>query len=173
MHVHFGLTWLHEWVYCLVTSGIILTFAILVYINRTKDGGPGILQNIAEVTVEYLENLISTELGRDKLASLLPFLCTFLFYILISNLFLVIPNAHPPTSDWSNTAAMALIVVIALQFYNVKFNGPKKAIKLWLDPVPELTHKEPKEAEQIAKPEKSKKSGPSKGAALLKIVALL
>ena len=149
MHVHFGLSWLHQWMYCIVTTGIILIFAILVYKNRKKDGAPGILQNIAEVAIEFMEDLISTELGPDKLSSLLPFLCTFLFFILISNLFLIIPNAHPPTSDWSNTVALAMIVIIALQFYNIKLNGPKKAIKLWLDPIPELTQKEPTEEEPV------------------------
>ncbi len=172
MHVHFGLSWLHQWMYCIFTTGIILTFAILVYKNREKDGPPGILQNIGEIAIEFMEDLISTELGRDKLSSLLPFLCTLLFFILISNLFLIIPNAHPPTSDWSNTVALAMIVIIALQFYNIKFNGPKKAIKLWLDPIPELTQKETTEGDELVKPEKKEKVPSSKDSGLLKIAAV-
>ena len=171
MGIHFGLSWLHQWTYCFFTSGVILIFAILVYKNREKDA-PGILQNIAEVAIEFMENLISTELGRDKLPSLLPFLCTFLFFILISNLFLIIPNAHPPTSDWSNTIALALIVVIALQFYNIKLNGIKKAAKLWFDPIPELTQKGPVEVNESPKQEKSEKDKTSKNAMLLKIAAV-
>jgi len=66
-----------------------------------------------------------------------------------------------------------MIVVIALQYYNIKFNGPKKAIKLWLDPVPELTQKKPKKVEELAEPKKSKKGGSQKGSTLLKIVAVL
>ena len=151
MHVHFGLTWIYEIIYCTVTSAIILAFAYLAIKNKKKDGVPGSFQNIAEVLVETLDNIIRTELGQEKLALLLPFLGTFVLYILISNFFLIIPHAHPPTSDWSNTFALALIVVIALQYYNVKFNGPKKAAKLWLDPIPGLGQKEASYEEDIIK----------------------
>ncbi|MGA1794340.1 MAG: F0F1 ATP synthase subunit A [bacterium] len=149
MHVHFGLTWIYEIIYCSITSAILLIFSYLAIKNRQKDGAPGSVQNIAEVLVESLDNIIRTELGQEKLAHLLPFLGTFVLFILISNFFLIIPHAHPPTSDWSNTFALALIVVIGLQYYNIKLNGPKKAAKLWLDPIPGLGKKEASDEEEV------------------------
>ncbi|MGA1823733.1 MAG: F0F1 ATP synthase subunit A [bacterium] len=138
MHVHFGLTWLHQFIYCGITTVVILLFTYFMNKNKTKDKLPGWTQNIAEMVVELLEGLIAPELGHDKLPYILPFLGTFFFFILISNLFLIIPNTHPPTSDWSNTLALALILVVSLQYYNIKINGPKKAAKLWFDPIPGL-----------------------------------
>ncbi|MBN2372327.1 F0F1 ATP synthase subunit A [bacterium] len=151
MHVHFGLTWFYQLLYCFITTAIILIFAYLVHRGRKKDGVPGSIQNIAEVLVEALDNIIRPELGKEKLPHILPFLGTFVLFILISNFFLIVPHAHPPTSDWSNTFALALIVVISLQYYNIKLNGPKKAAKLWLDPIPGLGKKEDSEELESAK----------------------
>lgn len=170
MHVHFGLTWFGQLFYCFITSAIILIFAYLVHKNREKDGVPGSIQNIAEVLVEALDNIIRPELGEEKLPHILPFLGTFVLFILISNFFLIIPHAHPPTSDWSNTFALALIVVISLQYYNLKFNGPKKAAKLWLDPIPGLGKKEDSEEDEPAKMQDSgENTGIKKGSNLWKI----
>ncbi|MGA1867522.1 MAG: F0F1 ATP synthase subunit A [bacterium] len=161
MSVHFGLAWRYQLIYCFITTGIILLFTYLMNKNKTKEDLPGWTQNISEMVVEFLENLIAPELGQKNLPYILPFLGTFLLFILISNFFLIIPNAHPPTSDWSNTLALALIVVVSLQYYNIKLNGPKKAAKLWLDPIPGLTEKKGSEEEVHTKvsPAEAKKKG--------------
>lgn len=173
MHIHFGLTWLNQIFYCFVTSAIILIFTYIVYKNRVTDGLPSNSQNIAEMLIEFLEDLIIPELGRERLPHLLPFLGAFLLFILISNAFLIIPLTHPVTSDWSNTFALALIVVISLQYYNIKLNGPKKAAKLWLDPIPGLGKSEPSSQEVEEKNVIEKKEGSNILSIIIKIFVVL
>lgn len=124
-----------------ITMGVIFLFALLVRLKRKKEGVPKGIQNIGEAIVEFLVDLIEPVLGEKLVPIALPFLGTFFIFILFSNLLLILPHplSNPPTGDISVTASLAFICVFGLQFYNAfVINGPKKAFKMWLNPVPGL-----------------------------------
>lgn len=133
----------------LIFAGIVslaaIIFALSSYFKKKKDKVPSGIQNVAEAIVEFLVNLIEPVLGEKLVPVALPFLGTFFIFILLSNYLLILPHpfSNPPTGDISVAAALAIISVFGLQFYNVFIvNGPKKTLKLWLNPVPGLNGEE-------------------------------
>lgn len=99
------------------------------------------MHNVGEAVVEFLVNLIEPVLGEKLVPIALPFLGTFFLFIFFSNILLILPHpfSNPPTGDISVTASLAFICVFGLQIYNAFIvNSPKKAIKMWLNPVPGL-----------------------------------
>ncbi len=123
----------------IVTGGLTL-FAIIALGKRTW-GVPGSLQNVAESVVEFLINMFEPEFGKDLMPLLLPILGAFFLFILISNTFLLIPYTQCPTGDLSTTAALAFISIVGIHILSIKLKGPKKYLKDWISPYPELTQK--------------------------------
>lgn len=122
-----------------ITTGAVFIFAILAYLKKKNSAIPRGIQNIAEAVVEFLVNLIEPVLGKKLVPVALPFLGTFFIYIFFSNFLLIVPSpfSNPPTGDISVTLALAFICVFGLQFYSaLVVNGPVKALKLWLNPIP-------------------------------------
>lgn len=83
---------------------------------RATSGPPGRLQNAVESVMQFLNNIIEENLGRDpgRIASIA---LTLFFFIWISNLLGLIPvptYIHSPTSDVNATFALALLVFVLL-----------------------------------------------------------
>jgi F-type H+-transporting ATPase subunit a len=123
----------------IVTGGLAL-FAIIALGKRTW-GVPGSLQNVAESVVEFLLNMFEPEFGKDLMPLLLPIIGAFFLFILISNTFLLIPFTHCPTGDLSTTAALAFVSIVGIHILSIKLKGPKKYLKDWINPYPELSEK--------------------------------
>ncbi|MFH0856429.1 MAG: F0F1 ATP synthase subunit A [bacterium] len=131
--------------YFILFSGIstiaAIIFAAIFNLKKKKTGVPRGFQNFSEAIVEFLVNLIEPVLGEKLTPIALPFLGTFFIYILLSNVLLIVPHpfANPATGDISVTLALACICVFGLQIYSFfVVNGPKKTLKMWLNPVPGL-----------------------------------
>jgi F-type H+-transporting ATPase subunit a len=140
--------------YYLLFAGAVTTlavvFALLVNSKKRKGNVPKGIQNIGEAIVEFLVNLIEPVLGKDLVPLALPFLGTFFIYILLSNILLIAPHpfSNPPTGDISVTVALAVICVFGLQIYNALIvNGPKKALMMWINPVPKMDSGDHKDSE--------------------------
>ncbi len=113
-------------IYALGTSLLFAFISIRVYRNRKLI--PGKLQNFLELCVEGMFNFISTILGNDA-KKYTPFLGTLFFYILINNLWGVIPGGHSPSTSINITASLAIMVFLYSQYTGITrlgFGG-------WLD----------------------------------------
>jgi F-type H+-transporting ATPase subunit a len=84
---------------------------------------PGKLQNLAEMVVEGLYNFIVDILGPRYGPRYVPFLGTLFVYILVMNLFGLIPFMDSPTSNLNVTVALALIVFIYAQYIGFRELG--------------------------------------------------
>lgn len=131
-----------------VTSHVTTMWAVMALLlvvcfltTRRLTKVPGHLQNLVEFTVEGLLNFFGGILGPEKARRYFPLLATFFLFILLSNWSGVLPGAgyikgfKPPTSTWSVTAGLAVVVFFAVQIAGVKEKG-LKYLKHFIEPVP-------------------------------------
>jgi F-type H+-transporting ATPase subunit a len=113
-------------IYALGTSILFAFVAVRVYNNRKMI--PGKLQNLLELCVEGMFNFISTILGKDAV-KYTPFLGTLFFYILINNLWGIIPGGHSPSTSINITTSLAIMVFLYSQYTGITRLG----VVGWLD----------------------------------------
>ena len=94
------------WIVC----GVVFTFFYLA--GRKGQMIPTKLQGMAEVTIEFLRDLIRENAGEEGLRYF-PFLGSLFLFILLSNLLGLVPGAYTATSQIIVTGALALIVYFA------------------------------------------------------------
>ncbi|NLY09172.1 MAG: F0F1 ATP synthase subunit A [Tissierellia bacterium] len=80
----------------------------------------GIL-HIAEITVESMQNLVITNMGKHNL-KFAPYILTLALFLLFSNLWGLL-GLTPPTSDVSITMSLALITFALTQIFSFRSNG--------------------------------------------------
>lgn len=125
-----------------IMSGIVILFlAIISYLGtRRMQKVPGRLQGILEMLVtglfDFVEGVIGP--GGRKYA---PFVASLFIYILLMNVFGVIPGYKSPTSGLNMTIALALCAFFYVQTQALKANGFVGYIKhyvgdpWWLGPL--------------------------------------
>ena len=95
---------------------------------------PGNAQNVFETIVSGLEEFVVGITGDEGRKSF-PLVITIFLFVLLGNLFGLVPGFFPPTASINTTLACALIAVgwshvIGLQYHGVKY------IKHFLGPIP-------------------------------------
>jgi len=104
-----------------IAGAVLVVFALLSTRNMQKR--PGKLQNLAELIYEGFEGLvvgIAGEHGRKYV----PLVGTLFLYILICNLFGLLPAPFvAPTASLNTTVALALLVFLYVQFEGIRVNG--------------------------------------------------
>lgn len=81
------------------------------------------LRTFMEVFVGYFYDLMKDMMGPKRAKRYFPLIGTCAIFIFISNYMGMIPGFNPPTSSWSITLGMALIVFVAFNYYGLKENG--------------------------------------------------
>lgn len=79
------------------------------------------VQNIVEVIAETLLNLAESSIGHRG-RFFFPLIATLGMYILVCNLFGLIPGFESPTSNINTTASMAIPVFLATHYYGIKIH---------------------------------------------------
>jgi F-type H+-transporting ATPase subunit a len=112
---------------------VVLTLAVMfvllalgLYIRNTVTAGPpSRLQNAVETVVQFLNNIIEENLGRDP-GTISTIALTLFFFIWIANLIGLLPvptYVHSPTSDINATFALALLVFVLVNIRAFQTNG--------------------------------------------------
>lgn len=107
-------------IYAFLTSLIFIFIAVRVYANRQMIPGP--LQNAVEMLVEGMYNFVHSILGKDT-KTYIPLLGTIFFYILMNNLWGIIPLGHSPSTAIEVTGSLALVVFGVSQYTGFKRLG--------------------------------------------------
>jgi F-type H+-transporting ATPase subunit a len=107
--------------YALLASLILIAISIVVRMNLSLV--PSGAQNLMEVFADMFHTTAITNIGKEYGEKFYPLLGTLFLYILVCNLFGLIPGFESPTSDINMTASMALPVFLLYQFYGVKIHG--------------------------------------------------
>ena len=104
--------------------------AMIILVILGVIGGKGVslvpktVQNVFEVIISGLEEFmvgITGEEGRDSY----PLLLTVFLFVLLGNLFGLVPGFYPPTASINTTVALAVIVVAWSHVIGVKKHGVK------------------------------------------------
>ncbi len=97
---------------------------------------PKIAQNVFEAIISGLEEFMVSITGEEGRKSF-PLLLTIFLFVLLGNLFGLIPGFYPPTAQINTTVALAIIAVTWSHVIGIKMHGIKY-IKHFLGPVPAL-----------------------------------
>ena len=108
----------------LVVLACIITLALFLAAGRKKALVPTGVQNLVEMIVDFVTNGIILEtIGEDGMV-FLPYLTTLFMFILICNLFEIIPIAQfPPMSRMALPLFLALITWVIYNFMGIKRQG--------------------------------------------------
>lgn len=115
--------WVEDWVdviFGLLTTIVLASIVTRVYARREMI--PGKLQNFLELLVEGLYNFIHSILGKDT-RRYIPLLGTLFLYILINNLWGILPLGHSPSTSLEITLSMAIVVFFVVQYTAIKRTG--------------------------------------------------
>jgi len=106
-------------------------------ITRRLSTGPSIprWQNLVESIVTMILGQIR-DVTRQEPLRFLAFLGTLFIFIAISNLLSIIPGFQPPTGSLSTTAALAIVVLVAVPSYGIADTGLLAYLKNYIMPTP-------------------------------------
>lgn len=108
--------------FTLLSWGVIFVFAGIALKKMTVI--PGKIQNILELSLEFIYDLADSTIGDKELAKpYYPLFVSIFLFILVANLIGLIPGAVAPTSNINTTLALALIVFVYYQFLAFKTKG--------------------------------------------------
>lgn len=125
----------------LVTDAVILGGVFCVY--RRMAAVPGILQNIAEMVIDYFHSLTESVAG-ERAKSIFPWFAGFFLFIVTANLLALLPGygligihegeeliplLRAPTSDLNATLALAVISVVTTHYLSIHYLGLKNYLK--------------------------------------------
>ena len=120
-----------------------LVFGFMWAAGRKKSLVPTGLQNIAEATVDFVRNgIIMQTMGAHGL-SWTPFMLTLFLFIMVGNVWGIIPVAQMPTNARiAFPALMAIVVYVLYHFMGIKEQGLGHYLKntLFLPGVPAAMH---------------------------------
>jgi len=114
----------------LVSSGIaiVITMAIAFYVARQlRPEKPGKLQMVLELLLGYVRGLVRESVAEDA-TFIIPIAATIGLYILVANWLEFFPLAfsayvRPANADLNQTLAMALVVILIVQWYSIRALG--------------------------------------------------
>ena len=119
-------------------AAILIAAIVIPYARRVKSGDrpKGKFWNMIDVVVCYVKNEIAEPaIGKSEAKRFLPLLWTLFFFVLILNLFGMIPGVGSATGSITITAALAFVV-----FLVVVGSGSKKMglVGFWKAQVPHM-----------------------------------
>lgn len=121
--------------YTLVASGVVVGFALLARWGLRKGAGGWAVA--AEFVVAHLEDVMRDMFGRDP-RPFVPLVVTLALFVGVTNLLGLVPGLKSPTADFSATAALAVVVFLAVPVYGIRTQGVKGYLKHYLEPTPFL-----------------------------------
>ncbi len=114
---------LHMWesvIYCVLIGALLVIGSF--FATRKRAIIPGRLQNLAEMYVTGVDDFVCEVLGlRGRQYT--PFIGTVFIYVLFMNYIGMIPFFRSPTTEWSTTFGLAIIVFVYVQYTAFKELG--------------------------------------------------
>jgi F-type H+-transporting ATPase subunit a len=122
-------------VFTWVVMGLLVLITLLGTSNLTSETRFSRWQNLLEVLINGLRDQIA-EISPEKPRRYLPFVGTLFLFIALSNLLVIIPGYVPPTGSLSTTAALAILVFVAVPVYGIIDQGLGGYLRHYIRPTP-------------------------------------
>ena len=122
-------------IYSLIVSAMLIGLALVVRAGLSNR--PTSWQIAVEFLVEHFEGVMRDMFNGDPRACT-PLIVTLALFIGTANLLGLVPGLRSPTGDFSTTAALAVIVFLAVPFYGIRARGVSGYLKHYLEPTPWL-----------------------------------
>ena len=131
--------------YCAFTLDTLLSSALAIAVtlaiaflirSRLTRGTPGKLQMALEFLLGYTRGLVKDSVAEDA-TFIIPIAATIALYILVANWLDFLPlqrPIQPANSDLNQTAAMALVVIIVVQWYSIRTLGLRGYLRRFTKP---------------------------------------
>ncbi|MDI6854207.1 MAG: F0F1 ATP synthase subunit A [Deltaproteobacteria bacterium] len=129
--VHINATLVFTW----VIMGLLVVIAAVGTWKLTSETRISRWQNLLEVLVAGVLQQIQ-EVSHEKPDRYLPFIGTLFLFIALANLLTIVPGYVPPTASLSTTAALAILVFIAVPAYGIMDQGLLGYLKHYIRPTP-------------------------------------
>ena len=125
----------------LVSSAIAITLTLVIAFfiaNRVQTRVPGKLQMVLEFLLDYTKGLVSETVAKDA-TFIIPIAATIGMYILIANWIDLFPLSfspyiHPANADLNQTLAMAIVVILVVQWYSLRVQGLRGYLRRFTKP---------------------------------------
>jgi F-type H+-transporting ATPase subunit a len=106
----------------LMTVAVVLITALIVLGTRRRALVPGRWQSIAEMSYEFVADMVDTNVGHGG-REFFPFVFTLFMFILFANLLGMIPYSYTVTSQIVVTFALAAVVFIGVTIVGIVRHG--------------------------------------------------
>lgn len=123
--------------YSLIASAVLIGFAVLVRLGLRRGTSGSDWPVAAEFVVEHLEGIMRDMSDSDP-RPYTPLIVTLALFIGTANLLGLVPGMRSPTADFSTTAALAVLVFLAVPFYGIRAQGLRGYLRHYLEPSPFL-----------------------------------
>lgn len=117
-----GISFTNSALFMSLTVGVILVFLIASTTRRSMV--PGRWQIAAELLYEFVANMVRNSAGKEGM-KFFPFVFALFMFVLVANLFGMIPFFFTVTSHIIITFALAILVFAVVVIYGFLRNGPK------------------------------------------------
>ena len=132
-------------------GAVAATSALVILGSWRRDMVPGRWQSLAEMSYEFIANMIDENIGGPEGRKYFPFIFSLFMFVLFGNLFGMVPYAFTFTSHIIVTFAMAIVIFIGVTIIGIWHHGfhfltlfvPKgvpKALLLLLVPIELLSY---------------------------------
>jgi len=109
LHIgHYDISFTNESLWMCIVVGAVTLFMTLAVKRRSVI--PGRMQSMAEMSYEFVANMIGTTTGEDGMV-FFPFVFTLLMFILLSNFLGLIPGSFTVTSQICVTFGLAAFII--------------------------------------------------------------
>jgi F-type H+-transporting ATPase subunit a len=101
---------------------VLLTIGFFAYATRARSLVPTRLQSVAEISYEFVDNMLRDSIGEEG-KKFFPFVFALFIFIFVCNMLGMIPGAFTVTSHIIVTAALAAMVFITFLVVGFAKNG--------------------------------------------------
>ena len=120
-------------VYTWLVMGLLVVGSLLITHRLSSGRSLSRWQNLLEVILGSVRSELR-EISRDDAENYFSFIGTLFLFILVSNLLTVLPGYVAPTSSLTTTAALAILVFLAVPLFGIAKLGLIEYLKEYFQP---------------------------------------
>ncbi len=124
-----------------VIMAVLIFFSI--FLTRKLTAVPHKKQNVAEIIVEFINNIAKDAIGEHHWKAFAPYLGTIFIFLIFANtvsIFNVIPGEgfkfRPPTRNINVTACMAVMSICVVIYAGIRYKKMSGWLKSFVEPIP-------------------------------------